>query len=112
MALHLGRHELLDSDRPFEALLAQPGVNEVLQLDSRFGFMAFHGGWLEEVTDDIASTAAERSGSSYYGVLQGPDDQWHIPSHLVNPAESANLARFLDHVDVVIAVHGLSLIHI
>ena len=106
MALHLGRHELLDSDRPFEALLAQPGVNEVLQLDSRFGFMAFHGGWLEEVTDDIASTAAERSGSSYYGVLQGPDDQWHIPSHLVNPAESANLARFLDHVDVVIAVHG------
>ena len=68
--------------------------------------MAFHGGWLEEVTDDIASTAAQRSGASYYGVLQGPNDQWHIPSRLVNPAESKNLGLFINHVDVVVAIHG------
>ena len=106
MALHLGHHDLLDENRPFEALLSQPGVSEVLDLGSRFGFMAFHGGWLEEVTDDIASTAAERSGASYYGVLQGPNDQWHIPSRLVDPAESKNLGLFIDHVDVVVAIHG------
>ena len=106
MALHLGDHELLEEDRPFASLLSMPGISEVLQLGSRFGFMAFHGGWLEEVTDDIASAAAERSGASYYGVLQGPDDQWHIPSHLVNPDESPNLKRFIDHVDVVVAIHG------
>jgi len=106
VALHLGRHRLLESDRPFAALLDQPGVSEVLHLRSTFGFMAFHGGWLEEVTDDIAMAAAERSGASVYAVLQGPDDQWHIPSHLVNPEESPALAAFLDHVDVAVAIHG------
>ena len=106
MALHLGNHELLETDRPFEALLSQPGVSEVLRLGSRFGFMAFHGGWLEEVTDDIASAASDRSGASYYGVLQGPNNQWHIPSRLVNPEESRNLQLFIDHVDVVVAIHG------
>ncbi|MDG2114942.1 MAG: poly-gamma-glutamate hydrolase family protein [Actinomycetota bacterium] len=106
MALHLGNHELLRNDRPFAALLEQPGVTEVLHLRSSFGFMAFHGGWLEEVTDDIAVAAAERAGASVYAVLQGPDDQWHIPSHLVTPAESPTLEAFLDHVDVAVAIHG------
>ena len=106
MALHLGKHELLERDQPFAALLDQPGVSEVLHLRSRFGFMAFHGGWLEEVTDDIATAAAERSGASLYACLQGPDDQWHIPSHLVTAEESAALAAFFDHVDVVVAIHG------
>ena len=106
MALHLGKHELLQRDRPFAALLEQPGVSEVLHLRSRFGFMAFHGGWLEEVTDDIAMEAAARSGASVYAVLQGPDDQWHIPSHQVTPDESPHLAAFLEHVDVAVAIHG------
>ena len=79
MALHLGKHALLETEKPFASLLAKPGVNEVLELRSKFGFMAFHGGWLEEVTDDIAQEAAERSDSSFYAVLQGPDEQWHIP---------------------------------
>ncbi|WP_428115762.1 poly-gamma-glutamate hydrolase family protein [Candidatus Poriferisodalis sp.] len=106
MALHLADRTLLDAERPFAALLGRPGVSEVLQLRSKFGFMAFHGGWLEEITDDIAITAAERSGASVYACLQGPDDQWHLPSHCFDPADSAVLAAFLDHVDVVVAVHG------
>ena len=106
MALHLADRTLLDAERPFAALLGRPGVSEVLQLRSKFGFMAFHGGWLEEITDDIAITAAERSGASVYACLQGPDDQWHLPSHHFDPGDSAVLAAFLDHVDVVVAVHG------
>ena len=106
MALHLADRTLLDAERPFAELLGRPGVSEVLQLRSKFGFMAFHGGWLEEITDDIAITAAERSGASVYACLQGPDDQWHLPSHHFDPADSAVLAAFLDHVDVVVAVHG------
>ena len=66
MALHLGNHDLLETEQPFRTLLSQPGVSEVLQLGSQFGFMAFHGGWLEEVTDDIASAAAERSPPEGY----------------------------------------------
>ena len=106
MALHLKDRTLLDAERPFAELLGRPGVTEVLRLRSRFGFMAFHGGWLEEVTDDIASAAAERSGASVYACLQGPDDQWHLPSHCFDPADSPVLREFLDHVDVVVAVHG------
>ena len=106
MALHLKDRTLLDAERPFAELLGRPGVSEVLQLRSRFGFMAFHGGWLEEVTDDIAMTAAGRSGASVYACLQGPDDQWHLPSHCFDPADSPVLRQFLDHVDVVVAVHG------
>ena len=89
-----------------EKLLAHPGVREVCELRSRFGFMAFHGGSLEEMTDVIAAAAAERSGASYYGVLQPDDLQWHIPSHKVSPAASPALASFVEHVDVVITVHG------
>ncbi|MFT5530344.1 MAG: phage replication-related protein YjqB (UPF0714/DUF867 family) [Candidatus Poriferisodalaceae bacterium] len=96
----------MEHDAPFRALLDQPDVTEVLELRSKFGFMAFHGGWLEQVTDDIAITAAERSGASVYAVLQGVQDQWHIPSHRVDPLHSESLTAFLDHVDVAIAVHG------
>ena len=42
----------------FADLLATPGVEEVCELRSRFGFMAYHGGALEEMTDVIASAAA------------------------------------------------------
>jgi phage replication-related protein YjqB (UPF0714/DUF867 family) len=90
----------------FADLLAHPGVVEVLELRSRFGFMAFHGGSLEEMTDVVADAAAAAGGASYYGVLQPPDLQWHIPSHLVDPAASAKLHAFVQHVDVVVAVHG------
>lgn len=87
-------------------LLASPGVREETVLRSRFGFMAFHGGALEEMTDVIAACAAERSGASYYAVLQPDDLQWHIPSHRLSPSDSPAMAAFVDHVDVVITVHG------
>ena len=90
----------------FDELLAHPGVEEELQLRSRFGFLAFHGGSLEEMTDVIATDAARRSDASLYAVRQPPDFQWHIPSNKVDPAHSTALREFLDHVDVAIAIHG------
>jgi len=91
---------------PFRDLLATPGVREVCELRSRLGFMAYHGGSLEALTDIVAASAAERSGASYYGVLQPADFTSHIPSHRVSADESATLAEFVDHVDVVITIHG------
>ncbi len=91
---------------PFAVLLALPGVEEVLELRSTFGFMAFHGGSLERRTDVIAAAAAEAAGASYYGVLQPPDVRWHLPSTQVTPTASPALARFLTHVDVAVAIHG------
>ncbi len=90
----------------FAQLLAHPGVEEVYERRGSFGFMAFHGGSLEEMTDVIASAAAERAGASYYGVHQPPDLRWHLPSTQFDPAASRRLDEFLRHVDVVITVHG------
>jgi len=106
VALHLRDHELLHDPQPFARLLEQDGVREELKLRSTFGFMAFHGGRLEEVTDDVARTAAERSGASLYAVMQPESDQWHIPSHRVTVDQSRHLAAFMNHVDVVLSIHG------
>ncbi len=90
----------------FSGLLAKPGVLEVLDLRGKFGFCAFHGGNLERVTDQIASEAAARSGSSFYGVMQPPGMRHHIPSALVSPDESPELKSFIEHCEVVVAIHG------
>jgi phage replication-related protein YjqB (UPF0714/DUF867 family) len=90
----------------FAHLLAQPGVEETVALRSRVGFMAYHGGNLEVMTDVIATAAAERAGASYYGVTQPPGMREHLPSTRVRPEESDRLTSFLDHVDVVVTVHG------
>ena len=90
----------------FSELLASPGVEEVCELRSRFGFMAYHGGHLEEMTDVIARAAAEQSGASYYGVHQPKGLDWHIPSIKVTPRHSESLAAFVEHVDVVVTIHG------
>jgi phage replication-related protein YjqB (UPF0714/DUF867 family) len=90
----------------FAELLAMPGVIEESELRSSFGFMAYHGGALEEMTDVIAKRAAEQSGASYYGVSQPASLLIHLPSITVTPDQSPMLATFLDHVEVVVTVHG------
>src|SRR3984885_14145316 len=59
-------------------LLSQPDVLEVGQLRSRFGFLAIHGGGLEQMTDVIAERAAEAADASLY-VVRHPD---RYPHHL------------------------------
>jgi phage replication-related protein YjqB (UPF0714/DUF867 family) len=90
----------------FAELLAMPGVVEELELRSRFGFMAYHGGALEEMTDVIAKQAAQRSGASYYAVTQPESLLIHLPSISVTPDQSPAMAAFLDHVEIVVTVHG------
>lgn len=90
----------------FDELLNQPGVTEQLELRSRFGFLAFHGGSLEEGTDVVASAAADAARASLWAVRQPDDLRWHVPSTAVSPEHSAALVAFLDHVEVAVAVHG------
>lgn len=87
-------------------LLERDDVVEECTLRSPFGFMAFHGGALEEMTDVVARTVAERTGSSYYGIMLPDILEWHIPSHRVTADQSETLGTFLRHVDTVITVHG------
>jgi len=86
--------------------LAQPEVTELCELRGHFGIMAYHGGNLERTTDAVASEVASRTGSSFYGVLQAPPHRRHLASTHFDPTHSSALARFLDHVEVVITVHG------
>ncbi len=90
----------------FAEVLAFDGVVEESELRGTFGFMAFHGGGLEEMTDVIARAAAERAGASYYGVVHPPNWELHLPSTRVTPTDSPRLAAFIGHVDVVVTVHG------
>ena len=87
-------------------LLALPGVEEECVLRSPIGFMALHGGAQDRGTDHIARWAAERSGASYYGIIQPDNVRIHLTSRLHDPDHSPNLRRFLDHVDLAISVHG------
>jgi phage replication-related protein YjqB (UPF0714/DUF867 family)/gamma-glutamylcyclotransferase (GGCT)/AIG2-like uncharacterized protein YtfP len=87
-------------------LLSAPEIEETSTLRSRFGFMAIHGGGLEQMTDVIAERAADASGASTY-VVRHPDHYpHHLPSARYSPAESQRLSEFLDHVDAVVSVHG------
>jgi phage replication-related protein YjqB (UPF0714/DUF867 family) len=95
-----------DAPQSFSALLGEPGMVEVSRLRSRFGFLAIHGGGLEQMTDLIAERAAEASGASVY-VLRHPDRyKHHLSSARFDPDESPRLAEFLDHVDVAVSLHG------
>jgi phage replication-related protein YjqB (UPF0714/DUF867 family) len=86
-------------------LLREPGVVEDLALASRVGFLAIHGG-LEPGTAEVACAAALLAGASYYTVQQPDDLKWHIPTHHIDPGDAPRLADFLEHVDVVVSVHG------
>jgi phage replication-related protein YjqB (UPF0714/DUF867 family) len=90
----------------FSELLHQPGVVENCDLRSQFGFLAIHGGGLEEMTDVIAERAADAAGASVY-VVRHPDHYpHHLPSARFRAEESAALRDFLNHVDVVVSLHG------
>lgn len=87
-------------------LLDDPAVREESLLRSRFGFLAIHGGGLEQMTDVIAERAADAADASLY-VVRHPDQYpHHLPSARYDPAHSDRLAEFLDHVDVVVSLHG------
>lgn len=90
----------------FSELLADPGVDEVSELRSRFGFLAIHGGGLEQMTDVIAERAAEGADASLYLVRHPDKYPHHLPSTRFRAEESARLAEFLDHVDVAVSLHG------
>ena len=90
----------------FGRLLAEPGVVEHCELRSRFGFMAFHGGALERQTDRIARAAADASDASLYVIEHPPPEPAHFPSTDVRRDQSPILHGFLDHVEVVVTIHG------
>jgi phage replication-related protein YjqB (UPF0714/DUF867 family) len=87
-------------------LLASPGIIEHSTLRSRFGFLAIHGGGLEQMTDVIAERAAEAAGASVYFVRHPDHYPHHLPSALYRAQESDRLAEFLDHVEVAVSLHG------
>ena len=87
-------------------LLKRSEVTEVCEIGSHFGVMAYHGGNLERTTDYVAAAVAERTGASYYGLLQAPPLRHHVASTRIDPEDSPALDRFLRHVDVVITIHG------
>ncbi len=88
------------------ALLALPGVAEECVLRSRVGFLALHGGSQDRGTDQIARSAAEQMGASFYAIRHPPALRVHLTSRLYNPDQSERLRAFVEHVDVAISVHG------
>lgn len=105
---HWRRPDRVNATAPqsLSELLSDPTVAEVSRLRSRFGFLAIHGGGLEQMTDVIAERAADAAGASVY-LLRHPDRYpHHLPSARFDPCESPRLAEFLDHVDVAVSLHG------
>ncbi len=89
----------------FAELVAHPEVEEHLTLASPVGFLALHGG-LEPGTAEVAKEAAAVSRASLYAVVQPGHLNWHVPAHTITPHDAPALAAFLDHVDVVVSLHG------
>jgi phage replication-related protein YjqB (UPF0714/DUF867 family) len=102
------REHTSDSRAPqsLSELLSRPGVQERSVLRSRFGFLAIHGGGLEQMTDVIAERAADAAGASLYLVRHPDHYPHHLPSARYLAHESERLAEFLDHVDVAVSLHG------
>ena len=70
------------------------------------GVMAYHGGALEVMTDVIAERVAGEAGASLYAVRQPDGMSDHLPSIKVRPEESERLAAFIEHVEIVVTIHG------
>lgn len=95
-----------DAPATLSELLARPDVTESSTLRSTFGFLAIHGGGLEKMTDVIAERAAAEAGASVYVVHHPPGYPNHLSSKAFHGDESSMLANFLEHVDVVVSLHG------
>lgn len=96
----------LPAPQTLSALLGTPGVVEDSTLRSRFGFLAIHGGGLEKMTDVIAERAAVASDASVYVVRHPADYPHHLSSAAYLAGQSARLDAFIEHVDVVVSLHG------
>jgi len=101
--LHPGKVTRIES---FEELLAVDGVVEELEIRSTIGVCALHGGGLEQATQVVAREVAERTGSSYYALIQPDGSRRHLPSTRFIPGVSEKLDAFLDNVDFVLSIHG------
>jgi phage replication-related protein YjqB (UPF0714/DUF867 family) len=86
-------------------LIASRGVLESVRLRRRVGVMALHGG-LEAGTARAAIACARLASASLYTVVQPDDLHWHVPSTKFDPAQSSNLAAFLEHVELAVSFHG------
>ena len=87
-------------------LLAIPGVVEELELRSTLGVCALHGGGLERATEAVAREVAERTGASYYAVVQPEGSRHHLSSTRFDPKGSSRLAAFLGRSETVVSIHG------
>lgn len=87
-------------------LLELPGVREELELRSKDGVCALHGGGLERATEVVAREVAERSGSSYYALIQPDGCRQHLPSTQFINGVSDQLDKFLNQVETVLSIHG------
>lgn len=87
-------------------LLALPGVVEELEVRSTVGVCALHGGGLERATEVVAREVADRTGASYYAVVQPDGCRRHLPSTRFTAGTSDRLDSFLDRVDSVLSIHG------
>ena len=87
-------------------LLALGGVSEELEIRSRVGVCALHGGGLERATEVVAREVAARTGSSLYALVQSDGSRRHLPSTRFTPGVSDRLDAFLDRVDTVMSIHG------
>ena len=93
-------------------ILETSDAYEELEIRSKVGLMAYHGGTLEKATDAIARETAALCGASYYGLIQTNDDPLHFPSTKLFDYGSENLNVFFQHVRVVITIHGYGREHL
>jgi phage replication-related protein YjqB (UPF0714/DUF867 family) len=103
---HRSGHSDETGPQSLSELLADPAVIEESVLRSPFGFMAIHGGGLEQMTDVIATRAADAAGASVYVVRHPGQYPHHLPSARYLAEESERLAEFLAHVEVAVSLHG------
>ena len=89
-----------------DQLLATAGVRGALRRSARRSGSSRCTAGSRPGTAEIAEAAAVASNASIYAVVQPDDMRWHVPSHAFDPSHSDALVAFLEHVDVVMSVHG------